>query len=187
MTSAYVSSYSFDAMTRYGNDDTYQDQKTLQSAKYGNYMLSNFFASDCMMESPIKFATSQPNINFAGPHLAAQGCNIDDSSTLSIGSLSTTSPSRISLHPRSHLSVPYMSRGLGDPILEAKLQQGEQVMNRKSVTTITEQSFQNHHFYPLIGSLRDDVTNPHKLIEESASRGWVRGGIPSRELNRDSK
>lgn len=183
---AFVSSYSFDNMSRIGSDNTYQDQRSLQNTKQGNYTLSNYFAKDCLMDEPVRFATSQPNVFYSGGHGAIGGCNIDENSSLSIGSIQTHPRSRISLHERPFVTMPYMGRGLGDAVLEARIQQGDAVSNRKSITTLSEQSYQPYHHYPLIASLQSDVTNPHRLVEESASKGWIRGGIPSRELSRDN-
>ena len=38
---------------------------------------------------------------------------------------------------------------------------------------------------PMIPSLRASVTNPANLVEGVASKGWIRGGLPTRELIRD--
>ena len=38
----------------------------------------------------------------------------------------------------------------------------------------------------LVPSLRESIQNPDYLIEDSANKGWVRGGIPSREITRDN-
>ena len=37
----------------------------------------------------------------------------------------------------------------------------------------------------LIPSLKANIQNPANLCEESAANGWIRGGLPSRELTRD--
>ena len=38
---------------------------------------------------------------------------------------------------------------------------------------------------PLLPSVKDRLTNPAYSVEGVASSGWIRGGIPSRELTRD--
>ena len=38
----------------------------------------------------------------------------------------------------------------------------------------------------LVPSLRETIQNPDNLIEDSADKGWIRGGIPSREITRDN-
>ena len=39
--------------------------------------------------------------------------------------------------------------------------------------------------YPLIPSIANSVTNPANLVEGVADEGWIRGGLPSRELQKD--
>ncbi len=39
----------------------------------------------------------------------------------------------------------------------------------------------------MIPSVADTISNPANLVEGVASRGWIRGGLPSRELVRDEK
>jgi hypothetical protein len=41
--------------------------------------------------------------------------------------------------------------------------------------------------YPLIPSIAATITNPSNLIEGVAANGWIRGGIPSRELERETR
>ena len=50
---------------------------------------------------------------------------------------------------------------------------------------MTEQSYIKYHHTPLLPSIKDKVTNPVHSVEGVASEGWVRGGVPSRELTRD--
>jgi hypothetical protein len=38
---------------------------------------------------------------------------------------------------------------------------------------------------PLLSDIKDRVTNPAYCVEGVASEGWIRGGVPSRELTRD--
>ena len=37
----------------------------------------------------------------------------------------------------------------------------------------------------LVPTLKATIQNPVNLIEDSAAEGWIRGGLPSRELSRD--
>jgi len=34
-------------------------------------------------------------------------------------------------------------------------------------------------------SIKETMCNPSNYVEGSASSGWIRGGVPSRELTRD--
>ena len=87
--SAFVKDYSFDNLSRIGEDSCSLGQRSIQNAESSSYMLQNFFSNDCSMKRPIEFATSQPNINFTGGHqVGAGGCNIDTNSQLLIGAAS---------------------------------------------------------------------------------------------------
>ena len=39
----------------------------------------------------------------------------------------------------------------------------------------------------MIPSLEATITNPANLVEGVAAEGWIRGGLPSRELIRDKE
>jgi hypothetical protein len=65
--------------------------------------------------------------------------------------------------------------------------QGEQVTERKSASTVMEQQFIDYKNYPLTKKVSERVNNPAYSIEEAALDGWVRGGLPSREIANDSK
>ena len=183
---ASVSSYTFDNMTRIGQDSCDMSQDNIQNAKGGSYMLTNYFTKYCGMKKPIEFATSQPNVFYSGSHLVGMdGCNIDANSDLSIGTIQTHPKCRISLYQRPFATVPYLGRGPSNVILESKLQQGDMITNKKSVNTTTEISYMPYSNYPLIPSLQATVTNPTNLVEGAAAEGWIRGGLPSRELTRD--
>ena len=183
---ANVSSYTFDNMSRIGNDPCYLDQESIQNMSACNYLLQNYFASDCSMKKPIDLATSQPGIFYQGGYNSgAGGCNIDDNSNLMIGSIQTNPKCRIDLFQRPFATVPYLGRGSVCPILEAQIQQGETITNKRSVTQLTEQSYLPYNQTPLLADIKERMTNPAYSVEGVASQGWVRGGVPSRELTRD--
>ena len=81
--------------------------------------------------------------------------------------------------------MPFLGRGSVDPILEAQIQQGEMITNRRSVTKLTEKSYMKYSTTPMLPSVKERMTNPAYCVEGVASEGWVRGGVPSRELTRD--
>ena len=103
---AYVNSYTFDNMSRIGCDTGDLSQRNVQNLNAANYALSNFFSTDCQMERPIQFATSQPNVFYKGGHGGFGGCNIDTNSELSIGSLNTHAKCKLSLLERPFKTVP---------------------------------------------------------------------------------
>ena len=133
------------------------------------------------MKQPITFATNQPNIFYKGSHGALDGSTVDDESNLLIGSIQTNPKCKLNLQPRQFVSVPYLGRGPAHPLLESKLQQGSDFLGKKSCKTITEKSYNNEKT-PLFESLQRTIQNPANLIEDVANDGWIRGGLPSRQL-----
>ena len=183
---AFVYNYTFDNLSRIGNDACTQDQNTIQNINASNYLLQNYFINDCSMKQPIALATTQPGIMYnGGSGSGAGGCNIDSSSNLLIGSIQTHPRCKISLFQRPFATVPFLGRGSVDPVLEAQIMQGELLTNKRSVNKLSEKSDIKYQFTPLIPSVKDRVTNPVYSVEGVASEGWVRGGIPSRDLTRD--
>jgi hypothetical protein len=185
---SYVSDYTFNNIARIGNDNCCVDQETIQSVHACNYMLQNYFANDCSMKKPIDLATTQPCINYKGGfNVGAGGCNIQENSKLLIGTIQTHPKERIDLFHRPFATVPFLGRGSVDPIVESQIQQGESITNKRSITGIGEKSYMGYHTTPLIGDVKERMTNPAYCVEGVASEGWVRGGLPSRELARDAE
>ena len=183
---AFVTNYTFDNMSRIGNDTCFQDQETIQNIASCNYTLQNYFINDCTMKNPIALATSQPGVFYNGPsNVGSGGCVVDDNSKLLIGSIQTHPKCKIDLFQRPFATVPYLGRGSVDPILESQIQQGELLTNKRSVNKLAEKSYIKYQNTPLLPSVKDRVTNPTYCVEGVASEGWIRGGVPSRELTRD--
>lgn len=180
---ATVSNYTFFNNTRIENDNCSIDQRNVQNMGASNYMLENYYPS-CPMSSAIKFATNQPNVFYSGSHqLGINGCNVNTNSELKLTNL-TRSKCKISLSERPFLTVPYLGRGSCNVELESQILQGDMMINKKSVNTTSETSHIKYRHYPLIPSIESSVTNPENLVEDSAADGWVRGGVPSREIAR---
>lgn len=180
---ATVSNYTFFNNTRIENDNCSIDQRNVQNMGASNYMLENYYPA-CPMSSAIKFATNQPNVFYSGSHqLGINGCNVNTNSELKLTNL-TRSKCKISLSERPFLTVPYLGRGSCNVELESQILQGDMMINKKSVNTTSETSHIKYRHYPLIPSIESSVTNPENLVEDSAADGWVRGGVPSREIAR---
>jgi hypothetical protein len=184
---ASIYNYTFDNLSRLGDDVCYNTERQKQNTSFGSYNVTNYFANNCGLQQPLAFATSQPNVFVNGGYgnSGAGGCNIDSDSKLKIGSEQNKPKCRISLQTRPFTTVPYLGRGAHNPVQESRLQQGDFVTNKKSCTTTTEMSHIDYRHTPMIPSLRASVTNPANLVEGVASNGWIRGGLPSRELIRD--
>ena len=184
---ANVYSYTFDTPSRIGLDQCNLSQTDIQNVASCNYQTQNFFASDCSMKTPIELATTQPGIMYNGGfNSGAGGCNIDTSSRLQIGTIQTHPRCRIDLFHRPFATVPYLGRGSVNPVMEAQIQQGEQIVNKRSVNNLGEKSYIKYHQTPLLPAVQDTFNNSATKIENDASDGWIRGGVPSRELTRDT-
>lgn len=184
---ANVSSYTFDNMSRIGNDSCCIDQTSIQNVASCNYMTQNFFAADCSMKNAKALATTQPGIMYNGGYNSgAGGCNIDNSSELLIGTIQTHPRCHIDLFQRPFATVPYLGRGAVNPVMESQIQQGEQIVNKRSVTNLSEKSYIKYHQTPLLPAVQERINNPANQIENVASDGWIRGGVPSRELTKDT-
>lgn len=180
-------SYTFDNMSRIGLDSCNLSQSDMQNVNACNYYTQNFFASDCTMKKPIELATMQPGIMYNGGYqVGAGGCNINDSSKLQIGTIQTHPKSRIDLFHRPFATVPYLGKGSVNPVTESQILQGEQLTNKRSINNLSEKSYIKYHQTPLLPVIQNQINNPANQIESVAYDGWVRGGIPSRELTRDT-
>jgi hypothetical protein len=184
---ATYSGYTFNNMSRIGLDSCSGSQTDIQNVASCNYNTQNYFASDCSMRRPIDLATSQPGIMYNGGYnVGAGGCNINESSNLQIGTIQTHPKCKIDLFQRPFATVPFLGRGSVNPVMESQIMQGEQLVNKKSINSLSEKSYIKYHQTPLLPAVQQRINNPANQIESVASDGWVRGGVPSRELTRDS-
>jgi hypothetical protein len=115
------------------------------------------------------------------------GCNIDINSQLSVDQEVTHPACRVSLFHRPFATIPFLGRGEPHPELESELQQGDVAKNRKTINHMMEKSFMPYSNTPLVPSIAATISNPVNLVEGVAADGWVRGGVPSRELTKDPK
>jgi hypothetical protein len=185
---SFVTNYNFDNLSRIGNEFCYQEQTTIQNVNTCNYLLQNYFADDCSMKRAYQISTAQPGVVLKGGNgSGAGGCNIDASSRLSLGALVTHPRSRIDLYQRPFVTVPYLGKGSVDPILEAQIQQGDMSTNRRSVTNLPEKSYMKYTNTPLLPDVYKRINHLGNRIESEASEGWIRGGLPSREMTRDTE
>lgn len=175
--------FTFDSLSRIGNDNVSIDQRNIQNMHNANHQLENFYPA-CPMTKAIDFAVSQPNVFYKGSKEGGiKGCEIDANNELKYTHISRPA-CKLSLVTRPFLTVPYLGKGQGDTDLESQLFQGENAVNKKSVNFTMEQNFSDHHNYPLIDSLSNTISNPVYLIEDEAMEGWVRGGMSAREYAR---
>lgn len=168
-----MTDFMFNNMGRIGVDGS---QRNISNTRYADYTVDRLFGED----AHVQFATSAPTINFRGTLGGLPGSAIDVDSLLMIKADQQRAFEKLQLIQRPFATVPYLGRGAIDPALESQLRNGESASERKSVSTVSENTYVE---YPIMDSVRDRVTNPTYSVEESALDGWVRGGQASRANN----
>ena len=183
---AKIYNYNFDQMCRIGNDQCDLSQKTLQNSEAANYLLENY-RMDCPMSEAVDLATSQPNVNYTGSHqVGIEGCNIDESSELQFPNF-TKHKDKITLEQRQFLTVPFLGRGKVNVDTETELFRSTYITDKKSDNALSEISHISYRHTPMIPMLEEEIANPANYVEDSAAEGWIRGGVPTRELTRDKE
>ena len=183
MSSSSTYPYTFDSMSRIGNDNTAIDQRNIQNMNNANHRLENYYPA-CPMNKAMDFALNQPNVFYTGSHEGGvKGCEIETNNDLKYTHISRPA-CKLTLNPRPFVTVPYLGKGLGDPELESQLMQGENALNKKTVNNTMELNFNDHKNYPMLETLQNTVNNSSYLIEDDAFKGWVRGGMSAREYAR---
>ncbi len=135
-------------------------------------------------------ATNQPSVFYgAGGGDTTMGgiagCGVDVDSQLRLGGIKSNVVGRLNLKPRQFLSVPYLGRGPVKVDMETKLLHNGYTGDKKLCKDLMEKSF-DHDKVELVPSLQATIQNPANLVEGVAANGWIRGGMPSRELARDN-
>lgn len=176
-----ISNYTFNSFNRISNDMTDNTQQNIQNTKFANYTLSSYF-SDSITNDNIKFATQQPNVMINGTTYGTglNGDIIDYDSLLNLKKKQSRPLDKLSLNQRMFLTIPYLGRGSCDTDAESQLLQGENITDKKSISTVMDKSFLEYTMHPEDSKMTQSV-NQFK-VEESALDGWVRGGITSRIL-----
>ena len=98
---ANVSDYTFLNMGRIGLDKCSLSETEKQNVKNADYTLTNHFSTDCSMSKPMDLALSQPSMFYKGSHQVGMGgCNIEQNSSLLLGSQLTHGSEKITLNER---------------------------------------------------------------------------------------
>lgn len=178
-----VVNFVFNGLGRMGYDDSAQTQLNKMNNGHASYMLSNpYKAND---GEAVALQSQFPTMNMKGTHqVGPLGYNIDDNSKL-LNSKLTNMNCKISLQERPYKTVPYLGKGSVDVGLENNLKFGDTFREKKSAILLEEKSQCDVGAYPMDQNVKSAIQNPSNWIEESAAQGWIRGGLPSRELYRD--
>jgi hypothetical protein len=180
-------SYSFNQLGSITSDSADASQRNVQNIKFGNYQISNFFSGDARDADHLDFALNNRSILVNGVNggVGLNGGVVDIDSQLTVHQESERPLEKLQLNQRLFSTVPYLGRGSCDPALESYLLQGDLSSDKKSVSTIMEQSFMGYTLYPTDSQMEEQVNNSKYTVEESAMHGWVRGGASTREMSAD--
>ena len=145
------------------------------------YELDNMYGCNCELPEARDLQLSQPAINFNAGYgsIGERGCLVDKNSYLRDDLL--TNKNYINQLPQKY-NAGYFGKGKYDPNVESVIQGGnltsfgDRACNVLSGVTIP------NFFTPMIPRLSKEVQNPIHIIPEDNSKGWVRGGIPSRDV-----
>ena len=171
-------------ISRIGSDNSDITNRHKENIESANYMLENYSAYNSI-NNAMTTSVNQPNVFINGStNGGVNRNNIDTDSMLQLTQL-TKGPERSIYQERLFSTVPYLGKGPGNVDVEDRLVGGDLNINRKSSDPNSEVSQLDHIYYPLIPSIESTINNPKNLVEGVAASGWIRGGVPSRILNRD--
>jgi|TARA_Y100000816_G_scaffold291111_1_gene281489 hypothetical protein len=177
-----VVDFTFNNLSRINQDEYNYTQDSLSNNAHASYMLSNLNG-----EKVTDVFTNYPTMNVKGTNqVGPYGFNIKESTNL-LKSKLTNPNCKISLQERSYLTIPYLGRGNVDVGMENTMKFGETLKEKKSCSQLNEKEYCDLKEYPLRKELRASVSDPKKNIEELAVKGWIRGGLPSREIYKNKE
>tara|TARA_B100000035_G_scaffold314413_1_gene330609 strand:+ start:434 stop:1111 length:678 start_codon:yes stop_codon:yes gene_type:complete len=154
---------------------------TQQSLGPGRYELDSMYGCDCMLPDARNLQLSQPVINFnAGVgSIGVDGCIVDQNSELRYGLL--TNKNYLNQLPIKY-NAGFFGKGAYNPNVESVIQGGNLTSFGDKACNVLSGITIPNYFTPMIPRLSAEVQNPIHLIPEDNSKGWVRGGIPSRDV-----
>ena len=177
MADAYT--FKFDNLTRIGEDPCGITERDLLNNKHCSYHTTNFYSHLCGDRKLIDLVTSQPNINFRD---GVGDCNIGDETKI-MRTGDVRNAGRIMLNQRTFSTIPYLGKGEFKPDIDSILRMGSVSSLKKEARVLMEKSWGNEKV-DLLPSLQKTIQNPSNLVEGEALDGWIRGGLPSRDLSR---
>ncbi len=177
-----VVDYMFNNISRIGQDEHNFTQENILNNNMSSYLLTNLNHTN--EKGALDFLTNNPTMNLKSTHqVGPYGYNINENSKL-LNSKLTNVNNKITLQERSYKTVPYLGKGNVDVGLENSLRFGDTFKDKKSVCKLNEECFNDVKSYPLQNNIKKDM---NKNIEETAVKGWIRGGLPSREIYKNKE
>ena len=163
------------------------DLDIIQSQGSGYYTMENMHGCGCGLKDARDVQLSQPVINFEGGKgwIGEKGCLVDTDSELRTGKDRLTNERYIhQLIERPHLTTGNLVKGFFDVDVESVIRPGVDAGDDRACNSLSGITIGNY-FTPMIPKLRDEVQNPIHIIPEDSMQSWVRGGLPSRQLQRN--
>lgn len=182
---SHVIDFMFNNLSRIGQDEYNHTQDNKVNNAYSSYMLTNM--NNVNERNAFTLASSHPTMNIKGTHsVGPLGHNVNDSTNL-INSKLTNLNQKISLQERTFKTVPFLGRGNVDVALENNLKFGETLREKKTDCKLNESCHNDIKKFPMDRALKEKYSNGGKFVEENVVKGWVRGGLPSRELYKNNE
>jgi hypothetical protein len=164
------------------------DLEIIQSLGPGNYFLNNTYGCDCGQKDAREVQLSQVTMNFNGNFgwMGEKGCLIDTDTALRQNTDLLTNKNYIhQLVERPQLTTRDLSRGYFDVDNESVIRNGHVTTDDKACSPLSGITIGNY-FEPLIPKLRDEVQDLNHIIPENVMDSWIRGGLPTRQIQRNS-
>ena len=163
------------------------DLDIIQSQGPGYYTMENIYGCGCELKDAREVQLSQPMINFEGGKgwIGEKGCLVDVDSKLREDKDKLTDKRYIrQLIERPHLTTANLVKGYFDVDVESVIRPGNFASDDKACNSLSGVTIGNY-FTPMIPKLQDEVQNPVHIIPEDSMQSWVRGGLPSRQMQRN--
>jgi len=169
------------------SDPVAVDLDVIQSQGPGYYVMENMYGCGCELKDAREVQLSQPMINFEGGKgwIGEKGCLVDVDSKLREDKDQLTDKRYIrQLIERPHLTTANLVKGYFDVDVESVIRPGNFASDDKACNSLSGVTIGNY-FTPMIPKLQDEVQNPVHIIPEDSMQSWVRGGLPSRQMQRN--
>jgi hypothetical protein len=169
------------------DDPVAVDLDIIQSQGPGNYSMNNTYGCDCGQKEARDVQLSQVTVNFNGNFgwMGEKGCMIDTDTLLRQNQDLLTNKNYIQqLTEPLFLTTANVSKGYFDVDTDTIIKNSLQTKQNKPCNALSEVTIGNY-FTPLIPKLRDEVQDLKHIIPENSMDSWIRGGLPSRQMQRN--
>ena len=169
------------------SDPVAVDLDTIQSQGTGYYVMENMHGCGCELKDAREVQLSQPMINFNGGQgwIGEKGCLVDKDSELREDPNKLTNKKYIhQLVERPHLTTANLVKGYHNVDVESVIRGGINTNDDRACNSLSGVTIGNY-FTPMIPKLQDEVQNTKHIIPEDSMGAWVRGGLPSRQMQRN--